>query len=70
MQMHWKTTAIIVALLSAPVLAQPNLIGTEWQLASPKVAEPLPTLSFQAKGISGFAGCNRFTGQAMPKASW
>lgn len=62
--MHWKTTAIIVALLSAPVLAQPNLIGTDWQLASPKVAEPLPTLSFQAKGISGFAGCNRFTGHS------
>lgn len=62
--MHWKTTAIIVALLSAPVMARPNLIGTEWQLASPKLAEPLPTLSFQAKGISGFAGCNRFTGHA------
>ncbi|RQO67117.1 hypothetical protein DBR44_17680 [Aquitalea sp. FJL05] len=62
MNMHWKTTAIIAALLSAPVVAQPNLVGSEWQLVSPKVAEPLPTLSFQAKGISGFAGCNRFTG--------
>ncbi|WP_062791140.1 META and DUF4377 domain-containing protein [Aquitalea pelogenes] len=62
--MHWKTTAIIVALLSAPVLARPNLIGTDWQLVSPKVAEPQPTLSFQAKGISGFAGCNRFTGHS------
>lgn len=60
--MHWKTSAVIAALLSAPALAQPNLQGSEWQLVSPKVAEPLPTLSFQAKGISGFAGCNRFTG--------
>lgn len=62
--MHWKTIAIMASLLSAPVLARPNLIGTEWQLVSPKVAEPLPTLSFQARGVSGFAGCNRFTGQS------
>lgn len=62
--MHWKTIAIMASLLSAPVLARPNLIGTDWQLVSPKVAEPQPTLSFQAKGISGFAGCNRFTGHS------
>ena len=62
--MYWKTIAIMASLLSAPVLARPNLIGTEWQLVSPKVAEPLPTLSFQARGVSGFAGCNRFTGQS------
>ncbi|MBV8681206.1 MAG: META and DUF4377 domain-containing protein [Aquitalea sp.] len=68
--MHWKTTTIIVALLSAPVMARPNLIGTDWQLESPKVAEPLPTLSFQAKGISGFAGCNRFTGHRNAEGQW
>lgn len=62
--MHWKTIAIMASLLSAPVLARPNLIGTDWQLVSPKVAEPQPTLSFQAKGISGFAGCNRYTGHS------
>lgn len=60
--MPWKITAVAALLVAAPVLAQPNLIGTDWQLESPKVAEPLPTLTFQAEGVSGFAGCNRFTG--------
>ena len=68
--MHWKTTAIIVALLSAPVLARPNLIGTDWQLVSPKVADPQPTLSFQARALAALPAVTALPAIAMPKANW
>lgn len=62
--MHSKITLLLAALLSAPAWAQAELPAGEWQLASPAVSGPLPTLSVQDGRVSGFAGCNRFTGHS------
>lgn len=61
--MNRKLTLLLAALLSAPAWAQAQLPAGDWQLAAPAVAEPHPTLSVRDGRVSGFAGCNRFTGQ-------
>ncbi|WP_293759536.1 META and DUF4377 domain-containing protein [uncultured Aquitalea sp.] len=59
--MNKACAALIAALTPLAALAQPNLIGTEWQLSqTPGHEGRAPTLTFRDKGITGFAGCNRF----------
>ncbi|WP_159880370.1 META and DUF4377 domain-containing protein [Aquitalea denitrificans] len=61
--MFRHTTLLLAVLLSALAWAQADLPAGDWQLASPNVATPLPTLSVRDGRVSGFAGCNRFSGQ-------
>ncbi|WP_181880980.1 META and DUF4377 domain-containing protein [Crenobacter cavernae] len=57
--MKHRLIALVAACAAAPAFAFPNLIGTEWQLESPRAENP-PTLRFDAGKATGFGGCNRY----------
>jgi len=58
--MQKRYSVLLAALVAAPVMAFPNLMGTQWEQVSPKVEGRAPTIAFEPGKMTGFSGCNRF----------
>lgn len=70
--------ALLLSLLLLAACATPappprptfDLNGTEWQRSDDANAAPhFPTLAFTPRGVSGFAGCNRYFAAVTRNAS-
>jgi hypothetical protein len=58
--MQKRYSVLLAALVAAPVMAFPNLMGTQWEQVSPKVEGRAPTIAFEPGKMTGFSGCNRY----------
>jgi len=58
--MQTRYSVLLAALLASPVMAFPNLMGTQWEQVSPQVDGRAPTIAFEPGKMTGFSGCNRY----------